>query len=346
MNTYQTHFKVCSLNLFNYVSPPNAFYETDNIYTLPKWQKKQDWISRQLAALAPDIVGFQEVFSPNELEALVAKHDLPHFITVSEPGVDAHHVYNKPVVALASRFPILSASAVEVTPEVVSDLKLQPDFHFSRSPIRAEIQVDDFTRVLVYVVHLKSKRSGLEHQSDELEDSKTAVANHLLAQVHGSWASTIQRGTEAALLYYDMVQQMQLRERPVIVLGDFNDSLDSAPLQALIGGQKADRLNGKIVKDLPLNDRRAIQRFSLYDAFELQNEFDPDKRIPTHYFANKGNVLDYILLSKDFNGQYDHGLAHVSDYQVSDKHLVKNHHEDDIECSDHAAVMVEIEIRV
>jgi len=71
----------------------------------------------------------------------------------------------------------------------------------------------------------------------------------------------------------------------------------------------------------------------------------PSARKATHYFANRGNVLDYILLSKDFNINYDHSLASITNYHVSDKHLVNPKYEVDAECSDHAPVMVEIEIR-
>lgn len=345
MNTYITHFKVCTFNLFNYVLPPNAYYETENIYTLPKWEKKQNWISQQLSNLSPDIIGFQEVFSPEALKALAAQHNLPHFVTVSEPEVRAHHVYEKPVVALASRFPILSAQAVDVDAVLVDALKLQPDFKFSRPPIRAEIQIEGFGNVLVYVTHLKSKRSQLEPQLTGDEAEFDSISESVSAQVHGSWASTIQRGTEATLIYQDIIEQMRVRERPVMVLGDLNDTMESPVLQSLVGGKNIDRLDGKNVSGLALGSQRAIQRFSLFDGFELQEAIEPKDRKPTHYFANRGNVLDYILLSKDFKSDYDHSIASVYRYQVNDAHLINPHPETDAECSDHAPVMVEIEIR-
>ncbi len=345
MNTYTTHFKVCTFNLFNYVLPPNAYYETENIYTLPKWEKKQRWISQQLLNLSPDIIGFQEVFSPEALKDLAAQHDLPHFVTVSEPEVRAHHVYEKPVVALASRFPILTAQAVEVDLALIDALKLQPDFKFSRPPIRAEIKIKGFGNVLVYVTHLKSKRSQLKPQLTGHEAEFDSISESVSAQVHGSWASTIQRGTEATLIYQDIIEQMRKRERPVMVLGDLNDSMASPVLQSLVGGKNIDRLDGKNVAGMAIGPQRAIQRFSLFDGFELQETILPAQRKPTHYFANRGNVLDYILLSKDFKADYDHSIASVHTYQVNDAHLTNPHPETDAECSDHAPVLVEIEIR-
>jgi len=344
LNSYTTHFTICTFNLFNYIAPPDAFYDSENIYSASQWEKKEKWIDQQLADLSPDIIGFQEVFSPKALKSLAASHGLSHFVTVSDPGVRGQHVYDKPVVALASRFPILSACAVEVARPVVHSLNLQSKFTFSRPPIRAEIKVSDFATVLVYVVHLKSKRSQLEATDAMGEDEDSRIADSLLAEIHGSWGSSIQRGTEATLLYHDIVQQTKKSDRPVIVLGDFNDTIDSAPLQSLVGSEKLDRLDGKTISDLPLTARRSVQRYVLQDSFELQNEI-PKKRKPTHYFANRGSVLDYILLSKDFKSDHDHSLATVSKYQVNDGHLINPHHVDDAECSDHAPVMIEVEIR-
>jgi endonuclease/exonuclease/phosphatase family metal-dependent hydrolase len=341
---YPEAFNLCTLNLFNYIAPPNAYYEIENIYSQSTWEKKQSWISRQIEMMAPDIMGFQEVFSPKELEVLTAEQGLPYFVTVEEPGLDVDHIYNKPVVALASKYPIVSAEQVPVSAKVISDIGLQDDFSFSRPVIRAEVKINGFTTILVYVAHLKSKRSRLEHIRGD-EDEASYVTQSVLAQVQGSWASSIQRGTEAALIHADIVAQMQISKRPVVVMGDFNDGIESAPLQSLIGGQKMDRLNGKITKHLPIEDQRVMQQCSLFDAFELQEYHEEMTRKATHYFANRGNVLDYILLSSDFNDDYDHSLASVESVEVFDKHLTHPDHVDDLHCSDHAGVKVNIDIR-
>jgi len=326
--------------------PPNAFYESDNIYSKDQWQKKEAWINKQLSALQPDIIGFQEVFSPKVLQALASNQNLPYFATVPEPGVRADYIYDKPVVALASKFPIVSLEAVGVTASVLKDLNLQPDFKFSRAPLRAEIDIDGIGSVLVYVVHLKSQRSQLESALNEAEDTLVDISESMLAQVHGRWASTIHRGTEAALIYQDILQQMCKRQRPVILMGDLNDTIASHAIQPLLGGANMDKLDNKYISNLAFNQQRAIQRVSMYDAFSLQDKIKPLARQPTHYFANRGNVLDYILLSKDFNINYDQSLASVANYRVSDKHLVNPKYEEDAECSDHALVMVEIELRI
>ncbi len=342
LSNNNTNFSICSFNLFNYIAPPNAYYDLDNIYSEKQWNRKERWISQQLSELAPDIVGFQEVFSPTALKALVAKQGLNHFVTVSKPNKRSQYVYESPVVALASRYPIVSADTVKASAHLVRKLGLSPSFQFSRPPIRAIIQVDDFSRILVYVVHLKSKRPIMDERE---ENTEKQMATTILAEVQGRWASTIQRGTESAVLYHDMVQQTKKSELPVIVMGDLNDTIESEALQPLIDCQQLDKLDGKFIGSMTLADRRAVQRYSLYDAYDIQESPSKEERQSTHYFANKGSALDYILMSKDFHHDYDQSLASVVDYRVSDAHLINPHSIHDAECSDHAPVMVTVEIR-
>lgn len=295
--------------------------------------------------MQPDILGFQEVFSPLELQELAAKRNLPYFGTVSETGIKELYVYDKPIVALASKFPIISLESVKVKESVLDDLNIKPSFSFSRPPLKAELFVEGFGKLLVYVVHLKSQRSKLESALKQTEDSLSDISESMLKQVHGRLASSMQRGAEAALIYQDIVEEMHVKERPVILMGDLNDTVQSHAIKPLLGGSNMDKLNDKFVANLTLSQQRAVQRFSLYDAFYLQGNVNATERQPTHYFANQGNVLDYILLSKDFDMSYDHSIASVSNYVVSDKHLVNPIYADDAECSDHALVMVEIELR-
>ncbi len=341
---YPSHFKVCTFNLYNYVEPPNAYYEHENIYSSSQWQKKERWIRQRLIEMSPDIIGFQEVFSPVALKHLTASLGYKYFVTVSEPVIDSHHVYNKPVVALASKFPITDAEAVIPNPDTVNKLGLTPEFNFSRPPIRAQVHIKGLGTLLVYVVHLKSKRAEWPQDSTIDDDALPSMGSHLLSQQMGSWLSSIQRGTEAALLYEDVVQQTENKDRPVMLMGDFNDSLLSTPLQPLIDSQYQDRINGRMVSGMSHQERRDVQRYCLYDAYSLQESVPPERK-PTHYFANKGNILDYILLSKDFSLDYDHGLAEVLGYHVEDRHLIDAHPEKDAECTDHALVMVDIAIR-
>ncbi len=40
-----TELKIATFNLFNYLEPPNAYYEFERIYTAEQWARKQRWIT-------------------------------------------------------------------------------------------------------------------------------------------------------------------------------------------------------------------------------------------------------------------------------------------------------------
>jgi endonuclease/exonuclease/phosphatase family metal-dependent hydrolase len=346
MGEFVSEFKICSFNLFNYIKPPNAFYELDNIYSEGQWEKKERWLNNQLSNMNADIIGFQEVFSPGALKELVSRHGFSYFETVEEPGKASGHIYNKPVVALASKFPIISAEEVKVDQSLINRLHIQPEFKFSRAPIKAEVRINGFATVVVYVVHLKSKRSKFDRDFNVDIGDETAVEQYLFDDIQGGWASSIQRGTEAALMYQDICRQTRADERPVVMIGDLNDTIESSTLKLLVAGSELDRIGTKSVSSMNSQERRFITKFSLYDSFKLNTNSSQSHRQPTHYFANKGSILDYILMSKDFDASNDQSLAEVTSYQLSNAHLENPVYETDSECSDHAPVVVTVEVRL
>ena len=91
--------------------------------------------------------------------------------------------------------------------------------------------------------------------------------------------------------------------------------------------------------------------FLLLDAYHLHEvkvynphpEFKGVIRTPTSYFAGKGNVLDYIFVSKDFDKKNPNKIGEVTSYEIFNKHLLKNQNGSLLN-SDHAQVVCEIEI--
>ncbi|WP_406675924.1 hypothetical protein [Shewanella benthica] len=63
-----------------------------------------------------------------------------------------------------------------------------------------------------------------------------------------------------------------------------------------------------------------------------------------YYFA-KGSVLDYILLSSEFDAKNDLSLAEVGRYETYDRHLINPSFEHDSQSTDHAPVMITLAIR-
>ncbi len=337
-------FKVLTFNLLNYVRPPFACYEFENIYPAQDWDRKEQWISQLLTKARADIVGFQEVFSPDALKDLVAKLGYNYFVTVDQPQLKGEYVYHKPVVALASRFPILSASPAPVEPTLLEMLGLKPEFSFNRIPIRAEVKIPGLNTCLVYVVHLKSQRPDGEVAQGEV-NWRRKVKQACLHEVAGSWFSSIQRGTEATILYHDFLQQREQTGWPVILLGDFNDNLTSSALKHLVSAHQLREVDGAKTEFLPREVTALIQRLTLKDAYDMLEESLQTIRPATHYYGGRGNVLDYILLSNEFDATDDLSLAKVTRYRTFDRHLTHADYRRDKMSTDHAPVLVELKLR-
>ncbi|MCC4834330.1 endonuclease/exonuclease/phosphatase family protein [Shewanella sp. 10N.7] len=377
----QQNFKVVSFNLFNFIEPPAAYYDFENIYSHQQWQKKCAWICDYLTEHQPDIIGFQEVFSPDALKALIAPLGYQYFAALDEPSLISDYVYQDPVVAIASKYPITESALVTPDETLFPLMGIANDFSFSRKPLRVKIALADFGECECYVVHLKSKRSGMG--VERLADSgMTGGADIMARQALGSWASNMQRGSEAALLFNEIAKQRSQTQLPVLLMGDFNDTLQSTALEAFRANGKRVFRNDIIDPELKkMNDQTladAFAQFSLFDSYDLfktgqklnatlaQDEYesglheedsdiaedvlppvDPLKyaRQSTHYFGNTGSVLDYILASCEFDASHPRNLAEVSDYQTHDRHLVRADYARDSDSTDHAPVMMTFTLR-
>ena len=354
--------------MFNYLEPPNAYYEFERIYSVEQWQKKQRWIANYLCKHQPDIIGFQEVFSSESLKALVKSQGYDYFAVVDEPIVIDDFIYKKPVVAIASRYPIVDIAAVKPDLELAKTLGLNADFSFSRKVLRATVDVPHLGNCDCYVVHFKSKRSMIEldERNKSLSPEQTIIES-LKAQVAGSWGSTIQRGSEATLLMIDMIARREATTNPMVLMGDFNNSLADGVLNHLLTNT---------LRFVSTIDRDAyLAKYCLHDAWDLfqsvltneaanntannalesndaspknkVNETNKDKvvRTPTHYFGAGSSVLDYILLSCEFDASYHDSLYQVSAYDTYDQHLINPIFERDGESTDHGIALVTLTLR-
>jgi len=350
-----TQLTIATFNLFNYLEPPNAFYEFERIYSAEQWQKKQLWIAEYLGEFQPDIIGFQEVFSIESLKELVTAQGYRYFEVVDQPQVIDDFIYRSPVVAIASRYPIVDVKAVKPNTELAQTLGLSSEFSFSRKVLRATINVPHIGNCDCYVVHLKSKRSMIEldEKSKNWTPEKTIIES-LKASVAGGWGSTIQRGSEATLLMLDMIERRETTNNPMILMGDFNNSLTDGVLSHLLTNTL--RFVSAIDRDIYL------AKYCLNDAWDLyevalkneENETDVSEqaslktkvlRTPTHYFGGGGSVLDYILLSCEFDASYHDSLYQVSAYDTYDRHLINPIFERDGESTDHGIALVTLTLR-
>lgn len=306
----------------------------------------------------PDIIGFQEVFSTDSLKELVLAQGYPYFAVVDQPQVIDDFIYRSPVVAIASRYPIVDVAAVKPNTELVQTLGLVNDFSFSRKVLRATVDVPHMGNCDCYVVHFKSKRSMIEldEQNKSRSPEKTIIES-LKVQVAGGWGSTIQRGSEATLLMIDMIERREATGYPMVLMGDFNNTLTDGVLSHLLTNTL------RFVSHI---DRDAfLAMYCLNDAWDLfemavtneknqdnkgiknmeTNQVIKEARTPTHYFGAGSSVLDYILLSCEFDACYHDSLYQVSDYNTYDRHLINPIFERDGESTDHGVVLVTLTLR-
>ena len=368
-----TQLKIATFNLFNYLEPPDAYYEFERIYSAEQWAKKQKWIAEYLSEFKPDIIGFQEVFSADSLKELVAAQGYAYFSVVDQPTVIDDFIYRSPVVAIASRYPIAEVAAVKVNTELAQTLGLTSDFSFSRKVIRATVELPHMGKCDCYVVHFKSKRSMIEvdEKNNHWSPEKTIIES-LKANVAGGWGSTIQRGSEATLLMIDMIERRETTGQPMVLMGDFNNTLKDGVLSHLltntlrfVSGIDRDAylakyclndawdlfqtvINNEKIEAKQADESNEVVKTSKTDTTDTKNASNQQEQVvrtPTHYFGASSSVLDYILLSCEFDASYHDSLYQVSDYHTYDRHLINPIFDRDGESTDHGIALVTLTLR-
>ena len=321
--------KVATFNLYQFAAPPFFWYQPTpySTYSSDQWQAKCDWIITQLQRMDADIVAFQEVFSVTALQRLCQKAGYPEFLTVDRPTVDPKNpnVYLKPIVAIASRYPYHSVQSIQATtpqtqttsqtqkiappPQPLESSPATSPFAFSRSPIKAKFETS-IGDLLIYGVHLKSKRPDITPVTDPLEMSLVEkVKETMLRQSRGHVAALQQRGLEALHLYQDMVDELA-QNTPIILLGDLNDIPDSIPIRAMtlqsdmpdFGTGKSG--TGKAVEyDESL--RNQVDALRLNDSALLTEVCHSEESDSVENFSylhhGQRQILDFVLVSHAFH---------------------------------------------
>ena len=324
-----------TFNLFQFVEPPYSWYTRKDTFKKEDWQKKTTWIKEQIHKMDCDIIGFQEVFSKNALKELTKELGFNYFYTAENAKTSKQNssVFISTTVALASKYPIIKTEKVPVHSNSILNHKFEGHFKFSRTPIKALIELPNKEKITIYVNHLKSNRLNeyeyLFNKTHTLEQKKEQTKEALEKDYSKALK---QRLCEASSLFYDIKKT----KTPTLFLCDLNDKEFSLTIDALTN--KAYHRN--IKKD----------SYILYDACYLydKKEYNPHpeqkerKRTATSYFQGYGNVIDYIFVSKEFNKQNKEAIGEITSYEIFDEHLEKNH-DGSILKSDHAQVVCEVE---
>ncbi len=215
-------------------------------------------VCESICALKPDVIALEEMGSTNALlelrDSLKARGlDLPYWEHVAGFDTNIH-------VAVLSRFPFSARRPHTNDSFLLSGRR----FRVSRGFAELDIQVNPNYSLTLLAAHLKSKRAVA--QADEAE----------------------MRLEEAKLLREKIDTRLAANPQAnVVVLGDFNDSKDSASTKAVIGRGK-----------LKLVDTRPAERNG--DNTPSANPASEPRNVTwTHHYGKEDSYsrIDYILIS-------------------------------------------------
>jgi len=327
MSHHQRHFRVATFNLFNLALSEEHYYNRK--YSKEQYQKKVTWISSQLRRLRADIVGFQEVFHIAALEEVLTATGMYDRASLSVGERNGEG----PAVGLVSRFPILEHDIIPEFPVEahldIDEVKI-PLYNFSRPLLKVKLRLSDELDVIVFVVHLKSKRPKISRDADPHDPREQAL---------GYARSLMLRAAETTALRHLLLDTLKGTDLPVIVMGDLNDDGNAVTSQILVGSEPW--------RNLPLKVKQKLWDVHLYNVKDIQARQSYRDVYYTHLHNGHYDSLDHILVSQEFVRQNPQRLGYVEYVKVFNDHLVDETLSDDrppLWESDHGQVVATIQL--
>lgn len=325
------NYKITTLNLLNFAPPHFSFYHENNHYDSQQWIEKTLFIEGLIEHIDSTVIVFQEVFSIEELKTICLQCGFLYFATVDKPKADPYQptLLLSPVLAIASKLPLENVEALQPSTEILEYLNANPTFNFSRVPIKCNINFTLLGSVCFYVLHLKSKRPNPMTGLEPNDTKATPLIRHLENSI-GSTQTMVTRSIETALIYFDVIKTQTQNKNPVIVLGDFNDILNTPSISNFTHAK---------------SNSLQFEAFGLSDSYLMaDNTYNHSQRPATHFYNGEGSVLDYILLSKEFSPNLIDSSVSSIIYTCYNKHLSRFRSNEDLKFTDHAAISIEIKL--
>lgn len=260
-------FRVATYNVENYLDR-----DTQSRRAKPSDSKRH--VRDMLLSIQPDVVALQEMGAQSALVELQGSLrekglDLPHREWIAAWDTNIH-------LAILSRFPFERRVAHTNEAYLLSGRRLQ----VSRGFAEVDVQVNGRYRFTLFTAHLKSKRPvGIAEQSEmRLEEAK------LLRRL------VDQRLKEDA-------------EANIIVCGDFNDTYNTPPVKALMGGGRT-----------ALVDLRPAERNGDDQPNPRNERWFPRNIAWTHHYGMEDTYsrIDYILVSPGMANEWQSNGTHVA----------------------------------
>jgi hypothetical protein len=322
-------FRIGTFNLNN-LALPEVVFNHGEFYDPEEYRKKVRWSAQQLDRMDTAIVGFQEVFHPEALQAVLHQsqsHAQHQMVVAQDRG-------KGPGVALATVFPILGKRVYRDFP-AASRLQIEeaqiPITTFTHPVLSVDLQLSEHIACTVFVVHLKSKRPMMEKGADYSDPVELAK---------GQARSLIYRAAEATALRFILMEKLRDRRYPVIVLGDVNDSHTAITTQ-LVSGQPP-------WECWPFRKKVPIWDTLLYQVKDIQARLGYGDYYYTHIYNGHYDSLDHIMVSEEFAPRNRDRIGQVTYVSVYNDHLFDQTllaEQIDRWKSDHGQVVATIELQ-
>jgi len=338
--------KLATFNLYHFAAPGIFWHERKltATYSQEQWAEKKAWISAVVAAMDADVIGFQEVVSHQELGALMASLGYPHFFCTGHPIFDADDpaIYVNATVAIASRFPFVSARPLSGVAGVPDDTVIDADFNFSRTPVDAVIDLPGIGRTQIFVCHFKSQGAFVDDDViDALVDWGDKIRTTYMERAMAGVNQVAKRAAEAGAIYRLFRRSLDADpDAPAILLGDLNEDPASHTISILTQADRVWSWGSVPANGVPEPLAYLKHVYKLYDSFNLvvmQGLVRPN----THGGIEGGSVLDYCIVSNGLNPKNPRRRGTVTKVEVFDDHFELGPPRD--RSSDHAPVLTTIE---
>ncbi|NKC33747.1 endonuclease/exonuclease/phosphatase family protein [Falsiroseomonas selenitidurans] len=342
-----------TFNLYNLQMPGVEMYPGGRPLSEAEFAEKIAWAGAALRRLDADVIGFQELWSPDALRAVFAQAGLAedytlHFIKDGAwDGIAVAAAVRKPWEVTAQQRhkafpegfrlrkgkrsmadiqadpPQADLAAAESGPPPEEDPETLP----SHEDDGIEVIVREFSRSPLQLTlgHGTASRPGVPpievfccHLKSKLptrlDDAEYRdPAIRPHAAALGGALSTIRRLAEAAALRVILNDTMRRNDRPVVVLGDLNDGQFSSTL-AVLSGQPSFRLFAASGAAKRSDD-------GLYASVALQQLRSLGDVYYTHEFRNVREVIDHVLVSEQFYAFSEKRLWAFREMRIYNDHV-------------------------
>lgn len=316
--------RIGTFNLGNLARAGAEVYDTEP-RSEEEYAAKRGFLQDILTRLDADVLGVQEIFHIAALlEATEGCYD-PDQVHAPLPDGVFEDEARSPRVGLLCRRPLVGAPRVHRRfphPHGVLGLELT---EFRRPILEARVELWPDLEVSVFVAHLKSPRPLFLEGEDEHFPGTTARAE---ARAHAV------RMTEVAELKV-LVAEAGARG-PVILLGDLNAKAEEPTLGALRGRRAPEGAD---------DDAKArFEAARLFDARSAARRNGGAAFGDTYVYGGRPQTIDHVLVSTHLTPWTEFPRARVSKVRTFDTHLGDDPHALVRTASDHAPVLVTLEL--